>query len=114
MSINTGKIRITEEINWHNKTLIFFKLKQNKNHYYCTSIQLLDEREGYLIFPLVDNLDILFKKNDYSEKVMKEMFKDHINEFYFVSFQDEDPNSEYIEYCGKISKEDVFKLYEVG
>ena len=61
MSLNIGKIRITEEINNDGDVLLLFKFKQNKIEYYCTIVQLLDEREGYLAFSLPEKLGKLFK-----------------------------------------------------
>jgi hypothetical protein len=114
MSPNIGKIRITEEIDRYDSGLTMFKFKQNKNEYHCLSIQLLDEREGYLAFQLSKNLTDLFQKSDYSTKAMQDLFKEKIDEFYFVSFQDEDPESQIIEYCGIITREEVLKLYNIG
>lgn len=111
MNLNIGKIRITEEIDTDNDALLLFKFKQNKIEYYCTSVQLLDEREGYLAFSLPDKLGKLFKNNGYSTKAMIDLFEEKVDEFYFVSFEDEDANSQVIEYCGHISKEDVLKLF---
>jgi hypothetical protein len=113
MSIKIGKIKITEEIDRYDGGLTMFKFKQNKNEYYCLSIQLLDEREGYLGFSLSKNLSNLFQKSDYNTKAMQDLFKEEINEFYFLSFEDENPESEIIEYCGMITKEEVFKLYNL-
>lgn len=114
MNIKIGKIKITEEIDRCDGGLAMFKFKQNKNEFYCLSIQLLDEREGYLGFSLSKNLSDLFQKSDYNTKAMQDLFKEEINEFYFISFEDEDPESEVIEYCGPISKEEVLKLYNLG
>jgi hypothetical protein len=75
---------------------------------------MLDEREGYLVFSLSEKIDKLFKANGCGEKLMIDLFKEKIDEFYFISFEDEDPNSEIIEYCGVIEKEDVLKLYNTG
>jgi hypothetical protein len=114
MSPNIGKIKITEVIDHYDCNLLMFKFKQNKVEYHCLSIQLLDEREGYLAFSLSKNLADLFQKSDYNAKAMKDLFEEEINEFYFVSFQDEDPESEIIEYCGVITKEEVLRLYNIG
>jgi hypothetical protein len=114
MSPNIGKIKITEVIDHYDGNLLMFKFKQNKIEYHCLSIQLLDEREGYLAFSLSKNLTDLFQKSDYSIKAMQDLFKEKIDEFYFVSFQDEDPDSEIIEYCGNITREEVLKLYNIG
>lgn len=114
MSLNIGKIRITEELDKYDSGLTMFKFKQNKIEYYCLAIQLLDEREGYLAFSLPKNLSELFQKNDYSTRATFDLFKEGIDEFYFVSFEDEDPESQIIEYCGKITKEDVLRLYNIG
>ena len=114
MSLNIGKIRITEELDRYDGGLSMFKFKQNKVEFHCTCIQLLDEREGYLAFSLPKNLSDLFKKSDYSAQAMFDLFKERINEFYFVSFEDEDPESQVIEYCGTITREEVLKLYNIG
>lgn len=113
MSINVGKIRITEEIDRYDGGLTMFKFKQNKIEYHCICIQLLDEREGYLAFSLSNNIADLFKKNHYSTRAMFDLFKEAIDEFYFVSFEDEDPESQIIEYCGTITREEVLKLYNI-
>ena len=42
---------------------------------------------------------------------MEDLFKEKVDEFYFISFQEEDAESEIIEYCGIIDKEEVLKLY---
>jgi len=41
------------------------------------------------------------------------LIKERIDEFYFVSFEDEDPESEVIEYCGLLTKEEVIQLYNI-
>lgn len=113
MSINVGKIRITKELDRHDGALLFFKFKQNKIEYYGLSVELLDEREGFLAFSLSKNLDELFDKSNYNVSALFDLMKERINEFYFVSFEDEDPESEVIEYCGDIAKEEVLKLYNI-
>ena len=113
MNLNVGKIRITEELDRYDGGLTMFKFKQNKVEYHCIAIQLLDEREGFLAFSLPQNLSNLFKKSDYSAQAMFDLSKERIDEFYFVSFQDEDAESEIIEYCGIITKEEVLKLYNL-
>ena len=112
--LNIGKIRIVEEIDRYDGGLTMFKFKQNKVEFHCISIQLLDEREGYLAFSLTKNISDLFQKNHYSTRAMFDLFKEIIDEFYFVSFEDEDPETEIIEYCGIITKEEVLKLYNIG
>lgn len=113
MSINIGKIKITKEIDWHDSELLFFKFKQNKVEYYCLSIKLLDEREGFLVFSLSKKIDQLLEKSNYHVNSILELFKEEIDEFYFAAFENEDPNSEIIEYCGTITKEEVLKLYNI-
>jgi len=113
MSLNIGKIRITEELNRYDSALLFFKFKQNKVEYYGLSVELLDEREGFLAFSLSKNLDELFDKSNYNVHALFDLMKERIDEFYFVSFEDEDPESEVIEYCGGITKEEVLKLYNI-
>lgn len=113
MSIKIGSIDIKEEFDWIKDVLSFFKFKQNKISYYCISIQLLDEREGYLAFSLSSKLDKLFKDSDYNTKMMQELIKYEIQDFYFLSFADEDPSSEQIEYVGKMDKSDVLLLCKI-
>jgi hypothetical protein len=113
MSINVGKIRILKELDRHDGGLIFFKFKQNKVEYYGLAVELLDEREGFLAFSLSKNLDELFDKSNYSTNALFNLIKERIDEFYFVSFEYEDPESEIIEYCGPIEKEEVLKLYNI-
>ena len=109
MSIKIGKIHIKEEID----SLTFFKFKQNKILYYCVAIQLLDEREGYLAFSLSEKLDKLFAATDYNNKTLNELITCEIQEFYFLSFEDEDPSTCQIEYAAPIDKADVLKLYKI-
>ena len=113
MSLNIGKIRITEELDWYDGGLTFFKFKQNKIEYYCLTIRLLDEREGFLVFSLSKKLDELLEKSDYHVNSILALFKEKIDEFYFAAFEDEDPKSEIIEYCGPLSKEEVLELYNI-
>jgi hypothetical protein len=113
MNIKIGNIDIKEEFDWSNDILSFFRFKQNKVFYYCTSIQLLDEREGYLAFSLSSKLDKLFKESDYNIKMLHELIKHEIKEFYFLSFADEDPSSEQIEYAGQMDKKDVILLLKI-
>lgn len=113
MSINIGKIKILKELDRHDGGLIFFKFKQNKVEYYALSVELLDEREGFLVFSLSSNLDNLFEKSNYNTNALFDLIKERINDFYFASFEDEDPETEIIEYCGAITKEEVFKLYKI-
>lgn len=113
MSINIGKIKITKELDRYDGGLTFFKFKQNKIEYYGLSVELLDEREGFLVFSLSKNLDSLFEKSNYNINALFDLMKERIDEFYFASFEDEDPENEIIEYCGSISKEEVIKLYNI-
>jgi hypothetical protein len=112
MNIKIGKIDIKEELDWIHETLSFFKFKQNKELYYCISIQLLNEREGYLAFSLSPKIDKLFKDSDYNSRMLYELIKDELEEFYFLSFADEDPISEQIEYIGQMKKEDVLSFFK--
>jgi hypothetical protein len=114
MSIKIGSIDIKEEFEWINETLSFFKFRQNKVNYYCTSIQMLDERDGYLAFFLSPKLDKLFKDGDYNNKMLYELIRDEINDFYFISFSDENPASEQIEYVGQMGKKDVLSFFEIA
>jgi hypothetical protein len=113
MSIKIGNIDIKEEFDWSNNILSFFSFKQNKVSYYCTSIQLLDEREGYIAFSLSSKLDKLFKESDYNIQMLHELIKYEIKDFYFLSFADEDPSSEQIEYVGQIDKKDAILLFKI-
>jgi hypothetical protein len=113
MSLNIGKIRITKEIDRYDGGLTFFKFKQNKTEYYGLSVELLDEREGFLAFSLSKTLDELFDKSNYNSVALFDLIKERIDEFYFVSFEDEDPESEVIEYCGLLTKEEVIQLYNI-
>lgn len=113
MSIKIGDIDIKEEFDWTNDILSFFKFRQNKAFYYCTAIQLLDEREGYLAFSLSSKLDKLFKDSDYNIKMLHELINYEIKEFYFLSFADEDPSSEQIEYVGQMDKKDAILLFKI-
>lgn len=110
MSIKIGKVHIKEEID----SLTFFKFKQGKVLYYCVAIQLLDEREGYLAFSLSDKLDKLFSATDYNNKTLNELIADEVTEFYFLSFADEDPASEQIEYVGQMLKKDVLSFFKIS
>lgn len=114
MSIKVGKIDIKEELDWTHDTLSFFKFKQNKILYYCISIQLLNEREGYLAFSLSSKLDKLFKDSDYNSRMLYELINDELEEFYFLSFADEDPNSEQVEYVGQMKKTDVLPFFKTA
>jgi hypothetical protein len=114
MSIKIGNIDIKEELDWSNDILSFFKFKQNKVSYYCISFQVLDEREGYIAFSLSPKLDKLFKESDYNAKMLNELIADEIKEFYFLSFADEDPSSEQIEYVGLILKKDVLSFFKIA
>ena len=44
---------------------------------------------------------------------MIDLFKEKVDDFYFVSFEDEDANTQIIEYSAIIEKEEVLKLYNV-
>lgn len=108
MSIKPGKVRITEEID----ELNFFKLKQEKIEYYAINLYFSEFREGYLVFSLPSDLDKLFRKTEYNSTVMLDILKTAIEEFQFVSFADEDPNSGIVEFAGSMGKEDVIRIYE--
>lgn len=110
MSIKIGKIRITEEIDSNKEDVSFFRFKQDGIYYYALSVYLLKDKEGYLVFHLPEKLDKLFKANEFSSQCMEELFKDGIDTFYFVSFQNEDVYTECIEYVGVIEKEEIKKL----
>lgn len=110
MSIKIGKIRIIEEIETSKDDISFFKFKQDGTYYYALSVYLLKDKEGYLVFHLPEKLDKLFKMNEYSSKCMEELFKDAIETFYFISFQNEDVNTEHVEYVGLLDKNEIKKL----
>jgi hypothetical protein len=74
---------------------------------------LLDEREGYIAFSLSSKLDKLFKESDYNIQMLHELIKYEIKDFYFLSFADEDPSSEQIEYVGQIDKKDAILLFKI-
>lgn len=114
MSIKIGNIDIKEEFDWNNDILSFFKFKQNKISYYCISFQVLGEREGYIAFSLPSKLDKLFKESDYNAKMLNELIADEVTEFYFLSFADEDPSSEQIEYVGQMLKKDVLSFFKIA
>jgi hypothetical protein len=115
MSIKIGNIDIKEEFDWSNDILSFFKFKQNKVSYYCISFQVLDERyEGYIASSLSSKLDKLFKESDYNAKMLNELIADEITEFYFLSFADENPDSEQIEYVGEMLKKDVLSFFKIA
>ena len=109
MSIEVGKIKITKEIN---DNFAFFKFKQNKIEYYAISFLFDDQREGYLAFTLNDKYNKLFQRSDYNNQIMIELIKKEVENLYFISFADEDPESELVEYVGKIDKEVAINIYE--
>ena len=107
MSINIGSVKVTELIN-DNK---FFKFKQNKVEYYALELILEEKQEGYLVFNLDKKFDRLFQQSDYNNNLMKELISE-LDKLYFVSFADEDPESEIIEYVGEIEKSAAINIYE--
>ena len=68
--LNIGKIRIVEVIDHYDGNLLMFKFKQNKVEFHCISIQLLDEREGYLAFSLTKNISDLFQNKTSPNRCM--------------------------------------------
>jgi hypothetical protein len=105
MSIKVGPIQIAERLDHDNRnSLAFFRFQQNKVSYYATSFVFSDEKEGYLAFSLDNVYDRLFKQSDYNNQIMLELMEQKINTLYFISFADEDPESEIIEYVGEIEK----------
>lgn len=109
MSIEIGKIKITKEIN---DNFAFFKFKQNKAEYYAISFLFDDQKEGYLAFHLNGKYDKLFEQSDYNNQIMIELIEEKVNNLYFISFADEDPESELIEYVGEIEKEVAINIYK--
>jgi hypothetical protein len=107
MSIDVGSVKITELIN-DNK---FFKFKQNKVEYYALELILEEKQEGYLVFNLDKKFDRLFQQSDYNNSIMIELIA-QVDKLYFVSFADEDPESEIIEYVGEIEKSAAINIYE--
>lgn len=114
MSIDVGKIKIIEEINRTNddQYLAFFKFKQNKVEYYAISFVFDDQKEGYLAFNLENKYSKLFEHSDYNNQIMIELIEQKVNSLYFISFADEDPESELIEYVGEIEKEVAINIYK--
>ena len=106
MSIDIGKVKIVEEINHTNNDqhLAFFKFKQNKVEYYAISFLFDSQKEGYLAFNLENKYSKLFEQSDYNNQIMLELIEQKVNNLYFISFADEDPESEIIEYVGEIEK----------
>ena len=45
--------------------------------------------------------------------MLHELIKYEIKEFYFLSFADEDPSSEQIEYVGQMDKKDAILLFKI-
>ena len=106
MSIKVGPIQIAERLDHDSRhSLTFFRFQQNKVSYYATSFVFNDEKEGYLAFSLDNVYDRLFKQSDYNNQIMLELIEQKINALYFISFADEDPESEIIEYVGEIEKD---------
>ena len=114
MSIEIGKAKIIEEINrtHNNEYLAFFKFKQNKIEYYAISFIFAENEEGYLAFNLEDKYNRLFQQSDYNNQIMIELIEQKVNDLYFISFADEDQESEIIEYVGKIDKEVAINIYK--
>lgn len=109
MSIEVGKIKITKEIN---DNFAFFKFKQNKVEYYAISFIFDNQKEGYLIFHLDNKYDKLFEHSNYNNQIMIELIEQKIDNLYFISFADEDPESELIEYVGEIEKKVAINIYK--
>lgn len=107
MSIEIGKIKIIEEIN----DLELFRFKQNHVEYYAVRLSIMGDNEGHLVFNLDKKIDKLFRENEYSEVVMVELFKSKVNKLYFLSFADEDPHSEIVEFVGELDKDYAVELY---
>lgn len=108
MSIEIGKIKLIDKID-ENK---FFKFKQGRKEYYAISLIFAEKEEGYLAFSLEKNLDRLFKHSEYNKDIMIELIEDKIGELYFLSFADENPESEVIEYVGNIEKKTAMDIYK--
>lgn len=113
MSIKVGPIQIAERLDHDNRnSLTFFRFQQNKVSYYATSFVFNDEKEGYLAFSLDNLYDRLFKQSDYNNQIMIELIQEKVDNLYFISFADENPESELIEYVGQIEKEVAISIYE--
>lgn len=108
MSIEIGKIKLLDKID-ENK---FFKFKQGRKEYYAISLFFAEKQEGYLVFYLEKNLDRLFKHSEYNKDIMIELIQDKIDELFFISFADENPESEIVEYVGSIEKKDAVDIYK--
>ena len=61
-----------------------------------------------------ESTDKLFKDSDYNAKMLNELVTDEITEFYFLSFADENPDSEQIEYVGEMLKKDVLSFFKIA
>ena len=106
MSIKLGRIKIIEDIDPGK----FFTFKQGETLYYSIS----HEELGYIIFTLPSNFHKLFKSNGYSSKVMLQLFEEEVQDFYFISFADENYETGLVEYVGTISKDIVLEFYNEG
>ena len=114
MSIKIGKIKIKKEIEVNEKTgeILFFKFEQEKKEYYALSFKWA-ESVGYLGFCLTPRISSLFEKNDFSDKSMRELFKEAVEQYYFISFSEENALTENVEFVGIIDKQDVIKKFNL-
>ncbi len=112
MSIEIGKIKIAKELDHCDGSLTFFKFRQNKVEYYAVSFVFHDQKEGYLAFYLENKYSRLFEQSDYNNQIMIELIEQKVDNLYFISFADEDPESELIEYVGEIEKEVAINIYK--
>ena len=112
MSIEVGKIKIAQELDRHDGGLTFFKFRQNKIEYYAISFLFDNQKEGYLAFTLDSKYNKLFEQSDYNNQIMIELMEEKVHNLYFISFADEDPESEFIEYVGEIEKEVAINIYK--
>ena len=112
MSIEIGKIKIAKELDHYEGGLTFFKFRQNKIEYYAISFLFDNQKEGYLAFHLNSKYDKLFEQSDYNNQIMIELIEEKVDNLYFISFADENPESELIEYVGQIQKEVAISIYK--
>lgn len=106
MSIKLGRIKIIEDIDNGN----FFTFQQDKVLYYS----IANEKWGYIVFTLPSKYQKSFASNGYNSDVMIKLFDEVVEDFYFISFADENYETQLIEYVGSISKDSVMEIYNEG
>ena len=107
MSFEVGKIKIINYID----DLNFFKFKKNNIEYYAIKFVFEKLSEGYLIFSLSPKLDKLFQQSDYNSNIIKELINNQTNNIYIISFAEEDPETEMIEYVSKVDAGIAIEIY---